>query len=67
MFCKLFGHKPPVYAEKGWYSPGQEYMKVQLDAVDGSGRQHAVIYADCARCGKRFKVGRIHVPKWEAK
>jgi len=61
--CTLFGHKPPVYAAKGWYSPGEQYGKVVLGALDGIGRQHACVEAECARCGDTFTVARIHVPK----
>jgi hypothetical protein len=60
--CHVFGHKPPIYSTKGWYSPGEEYATVILGAVDGCGRQHAIIFADCARCGASFKLARIHIP-----
>ena len=61
--CKLFGHQPPVYAEKGWFSPGEEYGKVIVGPTDGIGRVHARVEADCARCGERFLVARIHLPQ----
>lgn len=61
--CKMVGHKPPVYAKKGWYSPGEEYAKVQFHAEDNIGRQHALVYAECARCGEKFTVCRIHLPQ----
>lgn len=63
ILCKLFGHKPPVYAKKGWYSPGQEYAKVEPCGIDGIGREHAYITAECARCYINFKLCRIHIPK----
>jgi hypothetical protein len=62
LLCVLVGHKPPVYAKKGWYSPGEEYADVHVGAVDGIGRVHAEVTAKCARCGAEFIVCRIHVP-----
>ncbi len=67
LFCYLFGHQPPVYARKGWYSPGQEYGKVVKDAIDGIGRRHAKVEAECARCGENFIVARIHLPETNSK
>lgn len=61
--CKLFGHKPPVYGEKGWWSPGEEYGRVIVGPTDGTGRVHARVEAECARCGEKFIVARIHLPK----
>ena len=63
LLCALFGHQPPVYAKKGWYSPGEEYGKVLRDGFDGIGREHALVQAECARCGENFIVARIHLPK----
>lgn len=63
IICSIFGHQSPVYAEKGWFSPGQEYMRVTLAERDGTGRQHAIVHAECARCKEIFKVGRIHIPE----
>ena len=62
LLCAIFGHKPPVYAEKGWWSPGEEYGRVQMETTDGIGRNHAKIYAECPRCAAEFCVARIHVP-----
>lgn len=62
LLCRLVGHKPPVYARKGWYSPGEEYGKVVRGACDGIGREHGYVEAECARCGERFIVVRIHIP-----
>jgi hypothetical protein len=58
----MFGHQPPVYARKGWYSPGEEYGRVRKCGVDGIGREHAIVEAECARCRKIFNVARIHLP-----
>lgn len=63
ILCKIFGHKPPVYAKKGWFSPGEEYAKVEKNIItDGIGRKHAVIKSKCPRCGIEFKLCRIHLP-----
>lgn len=65
ILCLLVGHKPPVYARKGWFSPGEEYGKVIEGPTDGIGRRHARVEAECARCNKTFTVCRIHIPKDE--
>jgi len=62
LLCQQFGHKPPVYAEKGWYSPGEEYGRVIVGRRDGVGRVHAMVEATCARCNEKFIVARIHLP-----
>lgn len=64
LICYIFGHEPPVYSNKGWFSPGQEYARVDPKAIttDGIGRKHAIVYSDCPRCGQRFKLCRIHLP-----
>lgn len=64
ILCRLFGHKPPVYAKKGWYSPGEEYGRVVQTATDGMGQRHGHVDAECARCGSRFIVARIHLPSF---
>ena len=63
LLCKMVGHQPPVYAPKGWYSPGEEYGRVVRGVVDGIGREHAHVEAQCARCGEKFTVARIHLEK----
>lgn len=60
--CWLVGHQPPVYAKKGWYSPGEEYGRVEYFGTDGVGRKHVIIRAKCARCEADFKVARVHLP-----
>jgi len=65
ILCKVFGHKPPVYAAKGLYSPGEEYAKVKIGATDGIGRVHARVVGECARCQEEFTVARIHIPDAE--
>lgn len=56
LFCYVFGHQPPVYADKGWYSPGEEYAKIKNIIVDNINRKHAIIYSECPRCGKEYKL-----------
>jgi hypothetical protein len=63
ILCKMFGHKSPRYAKKGWWSPGEEYGRVRVGATDGTGRTHGIVVGDCARCGAEFNVVRIHIPK----
>ena len=64
VLCKLFGHQPPVYGERGWWSPGEEYAKVEKSIVtDGIGRHHATVTSECPRCGREFKLCRIHLPE----
>jgi hypothetical protein len=65
ILCHLVGHQPPVYSTPGWYSPGNEYGWLVPGAVDGIGRQHALVKAKCARCGKDFTVARVHLLKPE--
>lgn len=60
--CYVFGHKPPVYAKKGWYSPGEQYGVLTNFYTDGVGRVHSSVTADCARCHKKFVVARVHLP-----
>lgn len=66
LLCKIFGHQPPVYAQRGWYSPGEQYMHVKSFAIDGIGKEHASITSECPRCKKNFLVGKIHLPTSES-
>lgn len=64
VLCKIFGHKPPVYAKSGWHSPGEHYVhSIQRCGVDGTGREHAELYSRCPRCCKVFYLARIHIPE----
>lgn len=65
ILCKLFGHKPPIYAKKGWYSPGKEYGSIINIVTDGIGREHAQIQTRCPRCKELFMICRVHLPKQE--
>lgn len=58
ILCDLFGHK----SLEGIYS-GAEYMKLTLRGIDGTGREHASLSAQCPRCGQWYKAGAIHLPK----
>lgn len=67
ILCKIFGHKPPVYACKGWWSPGEEYALLRNIDRDGTGRFHAMVFGKCARCENEFKICRVHPPANPAK
>lgn len=60
--CKVFGHQPPIYADRGWFSPGEEYAVVKGGYTDGVGRVHAEVISECPRCKEKFKLCRIHIP-----
>jgi hypothetical protein len=55
IICWLFGHRT-----NGHRYNGAEYMEVNNHGADGIGRKHASVYCNCARCGKKFRVGMIH-------
>lgn len=61
LLCVIFGHKPPVYKEKGWWSPGEEYGRLTLPHSDNIGRVHCCVIGECARCGAKFRVARVHL------
>lgn len=63
VLCKIFGHKPPIYKQKGWWSPGEEYGCLRFPYRDNVGRVHCHVFAECARCGDNFTVARVHVVK----
>ena len=63
ILCKLFGHQPPTCAEKGWWSPGEEYATLKSHGVDGIGRKHGVVYSTCPRCEKEILLCRVHIPE----
>ena len=67
LLCILFGHKPPVYAKTGWWTPGEQYAKVKVGVIDGIGRVHGEVNAPCARCSKEFTVALIHIPQLKPK
>jgi len=45
------------------YGSTVSYGKVVRHGVDGIGREHAVVYAQCDRCGEDYLIIRIHLPK----
>lgn len=63
ILCKLFGHQPPVYAKRGWFSPGEQYGRITSSETDGIGRVHCTIASECPRCRKNFMVCRVHLPQ----
>ncbi|GAA5785673.1 hypothetical protein [Chitiniphilus shinanonensis] len=63
LLCRLFGHQPPIYSPKGWWSPGEQYGRIVVGRTDGIGRIHAEVQCRCARCGEKFIAARVHLPK----
>lgn len=57
LLCKIFGHKPPMYGSTA------SYGRLVRSGRDGTGVEHATVYADCDRCQEEFMVIRIHLPK----
>lgn len=60
LLCWMFGHQPPCYTEGSGGDYGQS--RVRREGIDGCGREHARIEAECPRCNERYQVMRIHVP-----
>jgi len=52
MICKILGHKINDI----------RYGRIELNDVDGIGRQHATVKYACERCYKTFTVCRVHIP-----
>jgi hypothetical protein len=63
--CDRFGHIPnPGYGRH--YNPinsGEGYFRVVQRELDGVGTRHASLHTECERCGKKYQIGRIHIPK----
>lgn len=59
--CRVVGHKPPRYGNDAAYG------RLILGGVDGIGRCHAHVEAECDRCGERFVVIRVHMPETDSK
>ena len=58
--CVLFGHQP----ETGCHGrEGEGYFQVISEGIDGIGTTHARLMTRCERCGTRYQVGKIHLPK----
>ncbi len=65
ILCALFGHIYPTRL----IGKGQGYMyagKVCDLYPDGIQRVHANVYSTCPRCGERFLLCKIHVPRIKA-
>jgi hypothetical protein len=60
ILCALFGHHVPIFRPHG-----AEYVKVEHFGTDGIGRVHGNLRAVCPRCGRKYLLGRIHIPKIE--
>lgn len=58
LICKIFGHRAEGYGK--WKN--EQYLEVMRGAVDGIGRHHASVHAQCDRCNEHYKVGNIHIP-----
>lgn len=56
--CALVGHK----TVRG-YCGGLPYFRITNTTVDGIGRVHAWLDTECIRCGERFTIGMVHLPK----
>ena len=61
LICKLFGHKP-LTTEGAWGGTG--YASAWGSAIDGIGRIHLYIMANCPRCGEKYDICNVHVPNW---
>jgi len=59
IFCEWFGHRP----EFGYSGEGSGYFEVNGSVTDGIGRVHLYLWCTCERCGERFHVGNIYLPK----
>lgn len=57
IWCKLFGHKP-----HSGYAGGGQYFRASSGAVDGIGREHWRLYAECERCEKQYHIGNVRGP-----
>lgn len=61
LFCKWFGHVP----NHGWKEDktGNGYFWLTFYAHDGMDVVHANVIGDCERCGIKYQIGRVHLPK----
>jgi hypothetical protein len=57
LICKIFGHRTDDDRQWGHYGRLGRWQP-----VDGTGTQHALIVADCSRCGETYDVCKIHLP-----
>jgi hypothetical protein len=61
LICKWFGHKLPYRNRTGWFSPGEQYVRMKGGYTDGIQRIHVDLYAECERCGDKYLLCRSHV------
>lgn len=63
ILCELFGHK--ISGWQNTYPPRtMRYLKYKnIGLIDGCGRMHVKLFAECDRCGKEYYVGNIHLDK----
>ncbi len=60
LFCKWFGHKP--WSQAPYRNAGAEYLHdAGASTVDGIGRPHVWLKAECSRCGQTFQIGKVHL------
>lgn len=62
IICQMKGHQFPRDSE--W---GKPYLRINGSVIDGIGRIHAHLFAECARCGKQYHVANVHLPKEKQK
>lgn len=60
IICKLFGHKP--LTTDGWCG-GVGYANVGYTARDGLGTDHLYLSTKCPRCGVKYWICNVHVPR----
>ena len=57
ILCRLFGHKVP---RDGYYLGAPYFSRGPYRTVDGIGRIHQSLVAQCSRCENTFRFGYIH-------
>ena len=58
----LFKRKCKHESVKG-YSGRLPYFDIDGVITDGIGREHAWLSTICAKCGDRYTIGMVHLPK----
>lgn len=56
--CRASGHKPH---RDRWGGPA--YGVIRVTTTDGMGTTHSDILIECDRCGEKFVVCKVHMPK----
>lgn len=57
IICALVGHAPLTGASTGGRTG---YAKVFGSTIDGIGRGHLYLFADCPRCGATYSICNVH-------